>query len=173
MVNYDHDITHELFRMFSSYTFKCIYPLMNISSFPSPSSPWKLPFYSLSVSLSSLIPYISEIIQYLSFYICHFTEHNDLKVLLCCCKMQNFLLSHDLIIFSCTQCIQLTFEQLEILLFRGTKHDNPLQYSCLENPMDYSRSGFSVHGVTRVRHDLATKPPPPSPPAVKNLSVSL
>ena len=29
----------------------------------------------------------------------------------------------------------------------------------------------TVHGVTRVGHDLVTKPPPPSPLAVKNLSV--
>ena len=33
----------------------------------------------------------------------------------------------------------------------------PLQYSCLENPMD---RGATAHGVARVGHDLATKPPP-------------
>ena len=38
---------------------------------------------------------------------------------------------------------------------------NPLQDSCLENPMDCSLPGSSVHGVARVGHDLATKPPPP------------
>ena len=38
---------------------------------------------------------------------------------------------------------------------------NPLQCSCLENPMDCSLPGSSVHGVARVGHDLATKPPPP------------
>ena len=43
----------------------------------------------------------------------------------------------------------------------GEGNGNPLHYSCLENPMDYSPPGSSVHGVTRVRHDLATKPPPP------------
>ena len=37
---------------------------------------------------------------------------------------------------------------------------NPLQYSCLENPMDRGAWQAAVHGVTRVRHDLATKPPP-------------
>ena len=37
---------------------------------------------------------------------------------------------------------------------------NPLQYSCLENPMDRGAWQATVHGVTRVRHDLATKPPP-------------
>ena len=36
---------------------------------------------------------------------------------------------------------------------------NPLQYSCLENPMDRGAWQAIVHGVTRVRHDLATKPP--------------
>ena len=35
----------------------------------------------------------------------------------------------------------------------------PLQYSCLENPMDRGAWQATVHGVARVRHDLATKPP--------------
>ena len=38
---------------------------------------------------------------------------------------------------------------------------NPLQYSCLENPMDRGAWQATVHGVARVRHDLAAKPPPP------------
>ena len=36
---------------------------------------------------------------------------------------------------------------------------NPLQYSYLENPMDRGTWWATVHGVTRVRHDLETKPP--------------
>ena len=39
-------------------------------------------------------------------------------------------------------------------------NDNTLQYSCLENPMDRGAWQATVHGVARVRHDLATKPPP-------------
>ena len=39
---------------------------------------------------------------------------------------------------------------------------NPLQYSCLENPTDREAWQATVHGVTRVGHDWATKPPPPS-----------
>ena len=39
---------------------------------------------------------------------------------------------------------------------------NPLQYSCLENLMDRGACWATVHGVARVGHDLATKPPPPS-----------
>ena len=38
----------------------------------------------------------------------------------------------------------------------------PLQYSCLENPMNRGAWRAAVHGVTRVGHDLATKPLPPS-----------
>ena len=38
---------------------------------------------------------------------------------------------------------------------------DPLQYSCLENPMDRGAWQATVHGVTRVQHHLATKPPPP------------
>ena len=34
----------------------------------------------------------------------------------------------------------------------------PLQYACLENPIDRGAWLATVHGVTRVRHDLATKP---------------
>ena len=36
------------------------------------------------------------------------------------------------------------------------------QYSCLEKPMDREAWQATVHGVPRVRHNLAaTKPPPP------------
>ena len=34
---------------------------------------------------------------------------------------------------------------------------NPLQYSCLDNPMDGGVWQATVFGVTRVGHDLATK----------------
>ena len=44
----------------------------------------------------------------------------------------------------------------------GEGNGNPLQYSCLENPMDRGAWSTIVHGVARVRHDLATKLPPPS-----------
>ena len=37
---------------------------------------------------------------------------------------------------------------------------NPLQDSCLENPMDRGAWQATVHGISRVEHDLATKPPP-------------
>ena len=42
----------------------------------------------------------------------------------------------------------------------GEGNGNPLQYSCLENPMDRGAWWATVHGVARVGHDLATKPPP-------------
>ena len=44
----------------------------------------------------------------------------------------------------------------------GEGNGNPLQDSCLENPMDCGLPGSSVHGVARVRHGLVTKPPPPA-----------
>ena len=43
----------------------------------------------------------------------------------------------------------------------GEGNGNPLQYSCLENPMDRGAWQATIHGVKRVGHDLATKPPPP------------
>ena len=42
----------------------------------------------------------------------------------------------------------------------GKGHGNPLQYSCLESPMDRGAWQATVHGITRVRHDLVTKSPP-------------
>ena len=43
----------------------------------------------------------------------------------------------------------------------GEGEGNPLQYSCLENPRDRGTWQATVHGVTRIGHYLATKPPPP------------
>ena len=40
----------------------------------------------------------------------------------------------------------------------GEGDGNPLQYSCLENPRDRGAWQATVHGVTRVGHDLTTKP---------------
>ena len=42
----------------------------------------------------------------------------------------------------------------------GEGNGNLLQYSCLENPLDKGAWQATVHGVTRVKHNLATKPPP-------------
>ena len=39
----------------------------------------------------------------------------------------------------------------------GEANDNLLQHSCLENPMDTGAWPAIVHGVARVRYDLATK----------------
>ena len=36
----------------------------------------------------------------------------------------------------------------------------PTPYSCLENPMDRGAWRATVYGITRVGHDLVTKPPP-------------
>ena len=40
----------------------------------------------------------------------------------------------------------------------GEGNGNPRQYSCLENAMDRGAWRATVHGVVRVRHDLASKP---------------
>ena len=42
----------------------------------------------------------------------------------------------------------------------GEENDNLLQCSCLGNPMDRGAWWPTVHGVVRVRHHLAAKPPP-------------
>ena len=46
----------------------------------------------------------------------------------------------------------------------GEGNGNPLQYSCLENPMDRGACQTTVCGVARVRQDLVTKQPPYSSP---------
>ena len=43
----------------------------------------------------------------------------------------------------------------------GEGNGNPLQYSCLEDPMHRETWQAAVHGIARVGHDLVTKPPPP------------
>jgi len=40
----------------------------------------------------------------------------------------------------------------------GEGNGHTLRYSCLENPMDRGSWQATVLGVTRLRHDLATKP---------------
>ena len=42
----------------------------------------------------------------------------------------------------------------------GEGNGNPFQYSYLGNPMDRGIWQATVHGVIRVGHDLANKPPP-------------
>ena len=41
---------------------------------------------------------------------------------------------------------------------RGEGNGNPLQYSCLEKPMDRGAWPATVHGVARVTDDLVIKP---------------
>jgi len=45
----------------------------------------------------------------------------------------------------------------------GEGNGNPLQYSCVGNPMGRGAWWATVHGVARARHDLATQPPSPPP----------
>ena len=42
----------------------------------------------------------------------------------------------------------------------GGGNGNPLQFSCLKNPMDGGAWQFTVHGVARVGDDLSSKSPP-------------
>ena len=41
----------------------------------------------------------------------------------------------------------------------GEGNGNPLQCSCLENPMDRGAWQATDHGIPRVRHNIETKPP--------------
>jgi len=42
----------------------------------------------------------------------------------------------------------------------GEGNGNPLQYSCLENPLDTGAWWATVNGVARVGYNLVTKPTP-------------
>ena len=50
-----------------------------------------------------------------------------------------------------------------IYLYISEGNGNPLQYSCLENPMDRGAWWATIHRVARVGHDLVIKLPPPPP----------
>ena len=50
----------------------------------------------------------------------------------------------------------------ELGISPGEGHGSPVQYSCLENPMDRGIWRAIVHGVARVGHDLATEPLSPA-----------
>ena len=43
----------------------------------------------------------------------------------------------------------------------GRRKWQPYQYSYLENPMERGAWWDTVHGVTRIGHNLVTKPSPP------------
>ena len=59
-------------------------------------------------------------------------------------------------------CSIIIIEQLLCIRYNsGEGNGNPLQYSCLENPMDRGAWRPTVNRVSRVGHNLVTKPPPP------------
>ena len=53
----------------------------------------------------------------------------------------------------------------------GEGNDNPLHYPCLENPMDREAWWATVHGVSRVGHNVVTESPPPPCIILKNCTV--
>ena len=55
----------------------------------------------------------------------------------------------------------------------GEGNGNPLQCSCLENPIDRGAWRPTVNGVARVEHDLAMKPPPSPKCTVSSLRQEL
>ena len=61
-----------------------------------------------------------------------------------------------------THCISSFSTKVLLTLYCAEGNGNPrmLWYSCLGNPMNRGAWWATVHGVTGVRHNLATKPPP-------------
>ena len=105
-----------------------------------------------------------------------FTEHSVFKVHLCCSKYQNFIpfkkkiLEYSWSTILCWFQMYSKVNQLYTyrypLFFRfffhidhyrvGEGKGTPLQYSCLENPIDRGAWGAAVHGVAKSGHDCAT-----------------
>ena len=61
----------------------------------------------------------------------------------------------------CRPCVSLTCSGLYIGMpihtYIGEGNGNPFQHPCLEDPMDRGTWRATVHGLGRVRHDLATE----------------
>ena len=57
--------------------------------------------------------------------------------------------------------------QVQFLGWEDPLEEEMATHSSLENPMDRGAWQATVHGVTRVRHDLVTKPPPPDQPGIQ------
>ena len=55
----------------------------------------------------------------------------------------------------------------------GEGNDNPLQCSCLQNPMDRGAWQATVHRILRVTLGLATKPPPPGAKYLRLFSLNI
>jgi len=93
---------------------------------------------------------------------------------LCCFYLSDWQDEHSLVIFFCVcvLCKESACNARDRLQFRrpgfdpgsgrspGGRNGNLLQFSYLRNPMDRSAWQATVHGVTGVRHDLESKPPP-------------
>ena len=57
--------------------------------------------------------------------------------------------------------LAICMSSLEKCILRSAEgNGNPLQYSCLENPIDRGAWQAIVHGVARVGHNLVSKPAP-------------
>ena len=81
-------VVQQISRAFSSFMSESLYTLKSSSS---SLSPWQLSIYFLCLEVwLHQIPWISEIIQYLSFWIAYFTWHNVLKTHPCCSIWKDF-----------------------------------------------------------------------------------
>ena len=57
--------------------------------------------------------------------------------------------------FVLISCLRLLFQSAMASLSLGEGNGNPLQYSCLENPMDEGAWWAAVHGVTKSQRRLS------------------
>ena len=108
-----------------------------------------------------LIPHMSEILQYIFFSnLFHF--HSTFKAHPYCCRWQAFICFYGWLGFPHSSVGKESACNARDLgsipgsgRSPGEGNGSPLQYSCLENPMDRGGWRATVHRVSRVGHDLA------------------
>ena len=104
---------------------------------------------------------IEEITIFLTFYFLIKYNYLQCCVTQCCvsfwCVAERFILFYILFHYICYRILNIVPSAIwRTLLYICLGSGTPLQYFCLENPMDGGAWYAAVHGVARVGHDWAT-----------------
>ena len=130
-------------EQFSLCIAETLYPWNRSSAFSSPSSPWKLPPYFLSLWFwLSQVPHISWIIGLFHSVLCSQGSSPG-----------------DSMVKSPPANAEDGSSIPGLGGFPGEENGNPLQYSCLENPWTEEPGGLQSMGSQRAGHNSATKQP--------------
>ena len=78
-----------------------------------------------------------------------------LKFLLVFFSHWKFILKHRFLVYSFSHLTFLRSVNIVLVAISGESNGTPLQYSCLENPMDEGAWWAAVHGITKSRTRLS------------------